>query len=299
VPAPLQYKRRVRLPEADEPSLPRPRRALVLPVGLAAWLASVGFAWGVKAGTIPVTSWLEPSPETSANVPRQRSIRRPPMTEPVAPPSLAPPSLAPMEPVIAADESVPEPAPSALASLSGPVQEPTSQLPPRSAAAKPVHSPTITSPFALLDRPAPLPEPVRLPGSLRLPEPPRSESPRSVALEAPAPAGGTSVGMSCEAAAATYSDEIVMGADRGPADLTADDYARVLNRGSWFASCGVPANVALDVCVAVQNGRARGVTVRATPRHAAVESCVARAASRISFPSHPRLDVARSRFKAQ
>jgi len=289
VPAPLQYKRRVRLPEADEPSLPRPRRALVLPVGLAAWLASVGFAWGVKAGTIPVTSWLQPGPEAPAAAARPRRLPPPPMTEPITPPALAP-----MEPVIAESETAPEPSSSALASALEPAApEPQLALP--NVAAAPLRPAPTSAPLAFRDFPAPSlpPQPTQR-AEPAAPEPPHSPTP-----EANAPPGGTSVGMSCEAAAATYSDEIVMGADRGPADLTADDYARVLNRGSWFSGCGVPAHVALDICVAVQNGRARGVTVRATPRHAAAESCVARAASRISFPSHPRLDVARSHFSAQ
>lgn len=71
----------------------------------------------------------------------------------------------------------------------------------------------------------------------------------------------------------------------------------MLNNGSYLGACGVPAHARVDVCAAVQNGRAVGVTVRLTPRAPGVERCVAGRVRRLSFPSHPRLDVARTRFE--
>jgi eukaryotic-like serine/threonine-protein kinase len=52
----------------------------------------------------------------------------------------------------------------------------------------------------------------------------------------------------------------------------------------------------LNICAAVQNGRAVGVTVVARPRSRGVESCVASAVRGLSFPSHPKLDVTRTTF---
>jgi len=272
--------------------MPRRRRTPVVAVGLAAWAASVAFAWGVRAGTIPVGSWLTPSPD-SASYPSRPARPRAPLP---LPPPPAPVTLPPLEPVPAIDPE-PEPAP-AVATASAPepsvrvalADEPA--IPQRAAVEPwvPTPAPTFDAPArrTTIDSVAPLPN--------LEPTPTRDPTPSSTRADVPAPPGGTSVGKSCEAAAAEYRDEIVVGKDRGPADLTAADYAAVLNRGSWFAHCGLPDRATLDVCVAVQNGRARGVTVRTSPRDGAVERCIARAAAGLSFPSHPRLDVARSRF---
>jgi hypothetical protein len=291
---PLEYKRRVRLPDFEAPPMPRPRKTPVVAVGLAAWAASVAFAWGVRAGTIPVGSWLAPSPdEPSRPIARQRSRAPAPLPPP---PAVALPPLEPVPPP--PPESEPEPEP-AVASNAPP--EPSLRvalrdeppLPRQSTAAEPwvpTPAPTFDAPArrTTIDSVLPLPN--------LGPSPAPDPAPRSTRTDVPAPPGGTSVGKSCEAAAAEYRDEIVVGKDRGPADLTAADYAAVLNRGSWFSHCGLPDRATLDVCVAVQNGRAKGVTVRTTPRDGGVELCIARAAAGLSFPSHPRLDVARSRF---
>ena len=107
-------------------------------------------------------------------------------------------------------------------------------------------------------------------------------------------------GMSCEAAQAAYVEEYnIGGGGKVKADLTAGQYGSVLNRGSYFGHCGVPNNVSLNICAAVQNGRAVGVSVSTKPRRPAINSCVARAVRGLSFPSHPRLDVTRTTFAAQ
>ncbi len=110
-------------------------------------------------------------------------------------------------------------------------------------------------------------------------------------------AGGTS----CSAAQAAYVEEYNIGepGKKVKADLTAGAYGAVLNRGSYFGHCGVPSNVTLNICAAVQNGRAVGVTVSTKPRNAGVNRCVSSAVRGLSFPSHPRLDVTRTTFAAQ
>jgi hypothetical protein len=105
-------------------------------------------------------------------------------------------------------------------------------------------------------------------------------------------------GQSCEAAMDAYNEEKVMG-QQGQADITAGQYGRVLNGGGYFSHCGVPLSMTVNICAAVQNGRAVGVTVSTRPNDAKKESCIASAVRGLSFPSHPKLDVTRTRFDAQ
>ena len=107
----------------------------------------------------------------------------------------------------------------------------------------------------------------------------------------PVVSGGTS----CEAAQRAY---VLSYEDGAPPDLTAGAYAAVLNRGTYLNACGVPGNMSVSVCAAVQNGRAVGVTVTTKPRNRGIASCVAAAVRGMAYPSHPRLDVARTHFKA-
>ncbi len=108
-------------------------------------------------------------------------------------------------------------------------------------------------------------------------------------------AGGTS----CEAAQAAYNEEMNIGGKKGPADITAGQYAAVLNRGSYFAHCGVPDTMSLTICAAVQNGRAVGVSVYTKPRNGRVAGCVASSVRGLRFPSNPKLDVTHTTFAAQ
>jgi eukaryotic-like serine/threonine-protein kinase len=105
-------------------------------------------------------------------------------------------------------------------------------------------------------------------------------------------------GMSCEAAQAAYVEEMKMG-QKMQADITRAQYGAVLNSGSYLNGCGLPSSTSVDVCVAVQNGRAVGVTIRTEPSNAGVASCISRKVRGLSFPSHPKLDVTRTRFAAQ
>jgi eukaryotic-like serine/threonine-protein kinase len=116
------------------------------------------------------------------------------------------------------------------------------------------------------------------------------------------PAGGGSYptlsgGLSCEGAQARYVEEYKIG-NSGPPDLTAGAYGAVLNRGSYLNACNVPSNMEVNICAAVQNGRAVGVTVTTSPQNGGVASCVAGQVRGLPFPSNPRLDVARTTFAA-
>lgn len=105
-------------------------------------------------------------------------------------------------------------------------------------------------------------------------------------------------GQSCEAAMDAYNEEKSMDGE-GQADITAGQYGRVLNSGSYFSHCGVPMSMSVSICAAVQNGKAVGVTVSTQPGDAKRASCVASAVRGLSFPSHAKLDVTRTRFDAQ
>jgi hypothetical protein len=103
-------------------------------------------------------------------------------------------------------------------------------------------------------------------------------------------------GQSCESARNAYVEEMSMGGPKGQADLTAGQYGSVLNRGSYFGHCGVPESMGINICAAVQNGRAVGVTVTTKPRDPRIQSCIAAGVRGLSFPSNPKLDVSTTNF---
>jgi eukaryotic-like serine/threonine-protein kinase len=103
-------------------------------------------------------------------------------------------------------------------------------------------------------------------------------------------------GQSCEAAQASYVEEMSVGGPRGQADITGGQYSSILNRGSYFAHCGVPDSASISICAAVQNGRAVGVTVVLNPRNRGAEGCIAAGVRGLSFPSNPKLDVTHTSF---
>jgi hypothetical protein len=103
-------------------------------------------------------------------------------------------------------------------------------------------------------------------------------------------------GMSCEQARARYIEEINVGGPKGQADLTAGQFGNVLNNGSYIGACGTPGSMHVNVCAAVQNGRAVGVTVTTEPPNGGIANCISNAVRRMSFPSNPKLDIATTRF---
>jgi hypothetical protein len=108
-----------------------------------------------------------------------------------------------------------------------------------------------------------------------------------------------SSGQSCEAAMDAYNEEKVIGSKGGQADITAGQYGRVLNGGGYFSHCGVPNSMAVNICAAVQNGRAVGVTVSTQPHDSKKVACITSAVRGLNFPSHAKLDVTRTRFASQ
>lgn len=116
------------------------------------------------------------------------------------------------------------------------------------------------------------------------------------------PAGGGNYpvlrgGMSCEQAMDTYVTELKMAGNKP--DMTAGAYGGVLNNGGYVISCGAPMSMTVNICAAIQNGRAVGVTVTTDPPNAGIASCIAGRVRGLGFPSHPALDVTRTVFKGQ
>jgi len=112
---------------------------------------------------------------------------------------------------------------------------------------------------------------------------------------ATSPKGGSSDGITCEDAQAQNVDEIDMHGG-GQADLTAKDYAAVLNNGAYLAPCEVPETSKIQICVAVRAGAAFGVTVSIEPPYPDLEICVAKQVRTLVFASHPKMDIVRVRF---
>jgi hypothetical protein len=104
---------------------------------------------------------------------------------------------------------------------------------------------------------------------------------------------------SCDAVVAGESQEIDLRSSRQAApDLSREALAGVLENGAYLTACGVPDRTTLDICVAVQEGKVKGVTVVTRPTDAALATCVRRAVARLRFPYGRRLDITRTRFDA-
>ncbi len=283
--ATLEHKRRVRLPEdffLDQASMTRrpwPRWPLLA----CGWLAFTGLCFAITTDRVPLGQWLASALEPTAEA-------KPPGT----PPPPAPPAVTPLPgPTTPRAETRPEEpveAPRLAPGTGDSTEDPPS--PDLAALTQPPESDQAGRDPA----PArPLPAPAEADDSE---PPPRAEVPSPPPVEAsrPAPATQSSVGASCEAAIANYQEEIRIGGASAPPDLSRAQFAAVLENGRYFAHCGAPDSMSVEICAAVRNGRAVGVTVRTAPGSAAVQSCVARAVRGLGFPSHPRMDVTRTRF---
>jgi hypothetical protein len=109
-----------------------------------------------------------------------------------------------------------------------------------------------------------------------------------------APNPNTGGGKSCEEALFDYdpSDE-----EEEMKSPSADKFGAVLNRGSYFAHCKVPSSTKLDICAAIQNGSAVGVTIRTQPHDPKLADCVAKSVLGLRFPSRPKLDITKTSFQ--
>jgi hypothetical protein len=138
-------------------------------------------------------------------------------------------------------------------------------------------------------------EPSQAPQKVARTTPPAVPKPAPAPSEEPIQPTRASGG-SCEAAIAAYKEEVDLRRRNQTPDISASTYAGILNNGSYFAHCGVPASLRISICAAVQRGRAIGVTVQTNPARPSAERCIQSAVRRLRFPSHPKLDVTRTVF---
>jgi hypothetical protein len=120
-------------------------------------------------------------------------------------------------------------------------------------------------------------------------------APDAPPLPATEPARSTS---SCEAAIARNNEEIAIGGPSAPPDVTRESYASILQNGSYLAGCRIPDRTVFEICAAVKDGRAVGITVVSNPADSGVNACIRSAVARLKFPTSPRLDVTHTRFGA-
>ena len=268
---PLDFALRPRL-RLDRPApARRPRRFRVPPLAVpvaAYWLAMAGLTKAVIASTAEESETTrEP---TSLSTRTAELVDAP--SEP-APPELPPPD--PVQPAVAPPPPAPFVALAPPAAIAPPAA-PLAAIAPRIAIAPAVPPPPRPRPFVPVARAEP---PAVLPPEFRAPEP-------ATALP------------SCESVAATANQSVDLRAARGAPDLTRDAFASVLENGAYLARCAPPARTALEICAAVQDGKAIGVSVASEPRDPALNACVRRAVAALRFPSSARLDVTRTRFEA-
>lgn len=293
---PLAYKKRVRLPpESLDPTPQRPRRRATSVFGVLGYCALASGTWALGTDRIPVERWLDqvlrPTPAMAATRPPPRPVTPPPVQPAAAP---APPPAVALEAAFPAPKTL-----DVMASDWDDEASLTEEHPPQPAA-EPA-PPAATPGLALRPRSAETPPIDRSPAE---PAPRSHDAPPRAKVEPPArepappvdgPAVSASGGMSCEAAQASHSEQIVIGAKRAP-DLPREALSRVLNGPGVLAGCGVADSMSVQICAAITGGRAVGVTVTTRPGSSRVAACVAKNVRRLSFPSSPHLDVTHTRF---
>lgn len=112
----------------------------------------------------------------------------------------------------------------------------------------------------------------------------------------PAPPPHSGGGKSCEQAQDEYVAAKERSDDRGSERPTADTYGNILNQGGYFKHCSVADSTKLEICAAILEGRAVGVTVRTNPVEPKPADCIAEAVVKLTFPKNALMDVTRTRF---
>ena len=267
--APLQYKRRVRLP--DEPWLPvthRRRRTPVALLALGVWVGLAMLCYSIATGAVPVARWLG---ATRAPLSLRAAESRPRAVRAQS-----------IEPAGRDDGAGRTPGPAEEQSIEpAPLGSAPARAPQPSAAPEPTPPGDVAQgidPFAAGDG---------FGDSAR-------ETGEAIVDDAPSMATSSGIGhTSCEAA--VEADE----SRNGPlaaTSPTAQRIARVVGSGRWFSGCGSVQRFEVHLCVAVRNGRAVGVTVHTLPAHRDIVRCIANQAWGLRLPKSPRLDVARASF---
>jgi len=75
-----------------------------------------------------------------------------------------------------------------------------------------------------------------------------------------------------------------------------DASTSVLARGNLIDQCDVDPHAVVEVCAAVRNGAAQGVSVCVQPSDAGAAQCIARAVRALGFPKRERMDFTETAF---
>ncbi len=75
-----------------------------------------------------------------------------------------------------------------------------------------------------------------------------------------------------------------------------DQIREVLNSGGFLNDCEVPSTAGVELCVAVIDGMAKGVTVWVRPGTVEDANCVADRIRALAFPEHELVSIARTNF---
>jgi hypothetical protein len=102
--------------------------------------------------------------------------------------------------------------------------------------------------------------------------------------------GGYHGGGSYEAALNANNQEISVGGPKGGPDLTDAQLGAPMRNASFISGCGAPDSMKVTVKVAVQNGRAVGVSVYPNPPNPGVASCVDRHVRALGWPPNAKMD---------
>jgi hypothetical protein len=110
---------------------------------------------------------------------------------------------------------------------------------------------------------------------------------------------GSGGGRTCEA---VRDEEAEKARTRGvdleePPDDHTEQIRAVLDAGDYLNGCDVPEAAGIELCAAILDGEARGVTVTMHPGTRADADCVADAVRRLEFPSHELVFIARTAFE--
>ncbi len=132
---------------------------------------------------------------------------------------------------------------------------------------------------------------------------PAGERPtKDAAPDAPPPPASDpnapAVASSCEAAIARNNEQLTIGAARGAPDISREAYASILQSGRYLSGCSIPERTVFEICAAVKDGHAVGITILSSPPSSKLNACVRSAVARLKFPQNARLDVTHTRFDA-
>lgn len=112
-------------------------------------------------------------------------------------------------------------------------------------------------------------------------------------------AAGSGDGRSCEEVIDDHRRRAERGEVSGeePPPEHGDEIKALLNAGEFLSPCNVDETASVDVCAAIIDGHAEGVTVALTAGSSDQAACVANSIRRMTFPMHPLVAVARTTFE--